>query len=142
MSSNGSPPESSPSITILIIDDEEAHRKHWSDALRNAPFHYSVLEAENGEAGFHLYQHQPVDCIVLDVDMPESGLFTLVRLVPDGERPQIPVIVLTKLMQATLLEWMKKHGAYACLIKQFSSTEDLGNIIQEAVTSIKSVRDR
>ena len=142
MVSDGSPPESSPLITVLLIDDEEVHRKYWSDALRNSAFHYSVLEAETGEAGFHLYQHQPVDCVVLDLDMPESGLFTLVRLIPDLERPQIPVVVLTKLMQATLLELVKKYGAYACLIKQFSSTEDLANIIQQAVTSIRSARDR
>ena len=133
---------SSPLITVLLIDDEEAHRKYWSDALRNSPFHYSVLEAETGEAGFHLCQHQHVDCVVLDLDMPESGLFTLVRLVPDWERPQIAVVVLTKLMQAPLLEVVKKYGAYACVIKQLSSTEDLANIIQQAVTSIKSARDR
>ena len=142
MVSDGFLSESSPSITVLLIDDEEVHRKYWSDALRNAPYHYSVLEAETGEDGCLLYQHQHIDCVVLDLDMPESGLFTLIRLVPDWERPRIPVVVLTKLMQAPLLELMKKYGAYACLIKQFCSTEDLANIIQKAVTSVKSARDR
>ena len=142
MSSQVSSLETGNPTTVLLIDDNYEHRKYWSAALRNSPFRYSVLEADSGDSGLDLYRHQRVDCVVLDLDMPESGLFTLVRLVPDWERPQIPVVVLTKLMQATLLELVKKYGAYACLIKQFSSTEDLANIIQQAMTSIKSARDR
>jgi CheY-like chemotaxis protein len=123
--------------TVLLIDDDREQRKYWSDALKKAPFHYSVLEAETGEAGLHLYRQQPVDCVVLDLDMPESGFFTLVRLVPDCERPQIPVVIFTQLMQPTLFDLMKRYGAYACLVKQYSSTEDLVNTIQQAMASVK-----
>ena len=132
MVSNGSPPESSPLITVLLIDDEEVHRKHWSDALRNSPFHYSVLEAENGEEGFQLYQQQPVNCIVLDLEMPESGLFTLLRLIPDPDRRHVPVVILTKLVQPALLKLMKNLGAYECLVKEYCSVEKLADTIRQA----------
>jgi diguanylate cyclase len=126
---------------VLLIDDDEGDRKHWADALRNPPFHYSVLEAETGESGLHIYRHEPVDCVVLDLDMPQSGFFTLVRLVPDRKRPQIPVIILTRLMHPLLFELVKKYGACACLVKQHSSTEDLASTIQQAVMSVKSMQE-
>jgi CheY-like chemotaxis protein len=79
--------------------------------------------------------------MVLDLDMPESGFFTLVRLVPDRKRPQIPVIILTHLNASTLFELVKKYGACACLVKQHSSTEDLASTIQQAVMSVKSMQE-
>jgi CheY-like chemotaxis protein len=141
MASQVSPPDTSHRTTVLLIDDDKEDRKYWSDALRNSTFHYSVLEAETGEAGLHLYRHQPIDCVVLDLDMPESGFLTLIQLIPDCERPQVPVVIFTKLMQPTLLELVKKYGAYACLVKQHSSTEVLANAIQQAIGSVKSIQE-
>ena len=133
-----SPPEAP---LVLLVDDDEGDRKHWADALRNPPFHYSVLEAETGEAALHIYRHQPVDCVVLDLDMPQSGFLTLVSLVPDRKRPQIPVIILTLLMHPALFELVKKYGACACLVKQHSPTEVLASTIQQAMASVKSMQD-
>ena len=134
------PSETSHRPTVLLIDDDREQRKYWSNALRNSRFQYSVLEAETGEAGINLYRLQTIDCVILDLDMPESGFFTLVRLIPDCEYPQIPVVIFTQLMQPTLFELVKKYGAYACLVKQLSSTEDLANAIQRAMASVKSKR--
>jgi CheY-like chemotaxis protein len=127
--------------TVLLIDDDEGDRKFWSDALRKSSFQYSVLEAEAGDTGLNLYRHQTVDCVVLDLDMPQSGFFTLVRLVPARKRPSIPVVILTRLMHPDLVELLMKYGAYACLIKQHSSTEDLANTIQQAMRSLNSPRE-
>jgi DNA-binding NarL/FixJ family response regulator len=69
--------------------------------------------------------------------MPESGFFTLVRLISDPERPQTPVVVLTRLIHPAMFQMVKKYGAYACLIKQLSSTEDLASNIQQAIASVK-----
>jgi hypothetical protein len=72
--------------------------------------------------------------------MPESGFFTLVRLVPDRNRPHVPGVILTHMVQLTLFELMKSYGAYECLVKQHSSVEELANTIQQAMVSDKSKR--
>lgn len=141
MASEVSPSETSNRTTVLLIDDNYEHRKYWSAALRNPPFHYSVLEADSGDSGLDLYRHQRVDCVVLDLDMPESGFFVLLRLIEVRKSPQVAVVVLTQLVHPTLWALMKDNGAYACLIKQHSSAEDLANTIQQAIVSVKSRRE-
>jgi CheY-like chemotaxis protein len=127
--------------TILLIADDKKDRTFWSHALRNSAYQYSVLEADSGESGLDVCRHHTVDCVVLDLDMPESGLFTLVQLIPDCERPRMPVVVLTKLMQVNLLELVKKYGAFACMVKHLCSTEDVARTIQQAIGSAKSLGD-
>ena len=138
MPSKVPPAEKSERITILLIDDDKDDRKYWSTALRDCSHHYTVLEADSGESGFNLFREHSVNCVVLDLDMPESGLFTLLQFIPDCERPQVAVVILTKLMQPTLLNLAKHNGAYACLVKQLCSIEELTAIIQHAMAAVKS----
>ena len=141
MSSQVPPPENSGRITILLIDDDKEDRKYWSNALRNRSQHYTVLEADSGESGFDLFRQHAVNCVVLDLDMPESGFFTLLHFIPDRERPQVAVVILTKLMQPTLLSLAKNNGAYACLVKHLCSPEELARTIQQAMATVKSTED-
>jgi sigma-B regulation protein RsbU (phosphoserine phosphatase) len=126
--------------TVLIIDDNYNDRKHWSNALRGPSFNYLVLEASNAEDGRTILQNQKVDCVVLDFDMPLCGFFTLIELVPDRERPNIAVIMLTCLVHPVLSELTKQNGAQAWLVKQCTSAEDLHHAIHKAIASIKSLQ--
>jgi CheY-like chemotaxis protein len=134
------PAERREPVTVLLIDDNLADRKYWSAVLKHPPFAFLVLEADSGESGLTLCQQQHVDCVVLDLEMPESGLFTLLRLIPDPTRRHTPVIILTKLMQPGLLKIMKNFGAYECLIKEYCSPEKLADAIWQAMASAKSKR--
>lgn len=127
-------------VTVLLIDDNFEDRKSWSAALKNQPFEFLVLEADCGESGIKLCESQQVDCVVLDLEMPESGLFTLLRLIPDSTRHHVPVVILTKLAQPALLKLMKNLGAYECLMKEYCSAEKLANTIGQAMASAKSKR--
>ena len=135
MTSRVPPQDASHRITILLIDDEKEDRKYWSNALRNSHELYTVLEADSGESGFDLFREHTVDCVVLDLDMPESGFFTLLRLVPDPKRPHVPVVILTHLMEPAFFELVKQYGAYACLVKHLCSPEELTKTIQQAMAS-------
>ena len=128
--------------TVLIIDDNYNDRKYWSDALRSPSFHYSVLEASNDEEGLNILRNEKVDCVVLDFDMPMCGYFTLVELVPDRERPKIPVVILTCLVHPVLSELTKHNGAQDWLVKQHTSPEDLDHAIQKAIDSVKMLPGR
>jgi CheY-like chemotaxis protein len=126
--------------TVLVIDDNHDERAHWSASLKQAPFGFLVLEADCGGSGYKLFQKQHIDCVVLDLEMPESGLFTLLRLIPDPTRRHVPVVILSKLTQPALLKLMKSLGAYECLVKEYCSAEKLAQTIREAIVVVKSER--
>ena len=75
--------------------------------------------------------------MVLDLDMPESGLQVLFDLIPDPEHPEIVVIILSHLQLPNLLEMAKHNGAQACLVKQDTSAQDLDHAIQKAIASVR-----
>jgi len=131
-------PETGKPITVLLIDDNCEDRAYWSDSLKKPPIEFNVLEAASGESGFKLWQTESVHCVVLDVEMPESGLFTLLRLIPDPTRRHVPVVILTKVAQLSLLKLMKSLGAYECLVKEYCSGETLAQTIRQAIAFVKS----
>ena len=126
--------------TILIIDDNEEDRKYWSDSLRQSPANYTVLESSNATAGLDLYRARSIDCVVLDLDMPESGFHVLLELIPDRHRPKVAVVVLTHLPHPNLFEMAKHNGAQACLLKQSTSQQELDDAIQQALAAVKALR--
>jgi CheY-like chemotaxis protein len=124
--------------TILVIDDNEEDLKHWADSLRRASSNYNVLESSSAAAALDVCGSRAVDCVILDLDMPESGFHVLLQLVPDRRRPRIPVIVLTHLPHPNLFEMAKHNGAQVCLLKQSTSIQDLDQAIQQAIAAVKA----
>jgi CheY-like chemotaxis protein len=140
MATAASSPQATIAATVLIIDDNEEDLKYWSDSLRRASSSYTVLESSSAAAGLELCRSRAVDCVVLDLDMPESGFQVLLELIPDRQRPQIPVVILTHLPHPNLLEMAKHNGAQACLLKQSTSAHDLEHAIQQGMAAVKAMR--
>jgi len=133
------PPERLTTLTtVLIIDDNDGDRRYWCEALKHSVHNYTVLEASKGQLGLDLCRSQRVDCIVLELDMPESGFYVLFDLIRDRTRPQIAVVILTHLLAPNLLELAKHNGAQVCLVKQASSAQELENAIHDAVAAVRS----
>lgn len=125
--------------TVLIIDDDEEHLQYWSNALQDCSSNYSILKASGGQAGIDLCEYQKVDCVVLDLDMPNpSGLIVLRRLVKNRKRPQIAVVVLTRSSNPDMHEIALHHGAQACLVKSRTTGQDLDKAIQRACAVVSS----
>ena len=136
-------PENSPSnastCTILLIEDDPEELLFWSSALRNCSAHYSVLEAASGEEGLDLLKYQKVDCVVLDLDLStSSGFQFLFELVPNRNRPEIAVLILSRLQNPTLEKVALENGAQVYLIKQHTSAEALDKAIQKAEAAVAS----
>jgi CheY-like chemotaxis protein len=140
MASAVSPPPATIPATVLIIDDNEEDLKYWSDSLRKSASRYTVLESSSAANGLELCKSGAIDCVVVDLDMPESGFHVLLELIPDRQRPQIPVIVLTHLPHPNLFEMAKHNGAQACLLKQSISVHDLEQAIQQGMVAVKAMR--
>jgi CheY-like chemotaxis protein len=131
-------PTSEPrSTSILLIDASQNQRAYWAEQLKRCSAEYEIIEAPDGESGLALYRSRRIDCVILELSLPDQGGFkTLVELVPIASRPQIAVIVLTLITHRGVWELAKQSGAYTCLAKKFTSGEDLDKAIQRSVAFV------
>lgn len=87
---------STPSDTILVVDDTPANLALLFTGLRNAG--YKVLINERGDVALQTAAYALPDLIVLDVMMPGiDGFETCRRLKEDPRTRDIPVILMTAL---------------------------------------------
>lgn len=79
--------------TILIADDEERIRKLVGDFLKTAG--YNILEAEDGDSAYKLFENDPkgIDLIILDIMMPGLNGWEVCRKI--RETSNVPVIILS-----------------------------------------------
>lgn len=131
----------SPTKTILIIDGYDDHRKFFAHRLQVCSPEYAVIEAKDGQAGLALYKSQRIDCVVLELDLPDmSGFQVLHDVVPLATDPPIAVVVLTRLFLEHLADLATTNGAQACLSKLRTSGDALDKAIQEAMAAVGSSR--
>src|SRR5438477_6689395 len=98
-----------PSEKILIVDDERLVR--WSLRQKCEEWGYHVVEAEAGEPGLKVAQHESPDLVLLDVRMPDlSGLEVLEQLKKNGDVRA--VIMITADPQLDDVKTALKLGAY------------------------------
>jgi DNA-binding NarL/FixJ family response regulator len=68
--------------------------------------------------------------VVLEIDLPDmSGFEVLAKLVPRTYRPEIAVVVLTRLPNRFLLDLAMKNGARAA----FQKTVGIGDLLEESI---------
>ena len=126
-----------PITSVLFIDGSKNQRAYWVDQLKRCSIHYEFLEASDGQSGLALNRSRRIDCVVLELSLPDqSGFQTLVDLVAIASWPYVAVVVLTHMTHQGVWELAKENGAYACLAKRFTSGEDLDRAIQRAVAFV------
>jgi CheY-like chemotaxis protein len=120
---------------VLFIDGNDADRAYFAEGLTRCPSDYLILETIDGESGLYVYRRsQQIDCVVLELELPDlSGFEVLVDLVPIVRRPNIAVIVLTRLTHRGLYALARDNGAYACFYKPHTSSDDLDRAINRAI---------
>lgn len=106
--------------TILIVDDEDSLR--LTLRLRLAAQGFNVLEAEDGEAALEQLKNNPIDLILLDINMPRmDGIEALGHITE--MYPGVDVMMLTGFADfTTAIECLKK-GAKDYLVKPIEVTE-------------------
>src|ERR1700739_667971 len=98
-----------PSAKILIVDDER--RVRWPLRQKCEEWAYHVVEAEAGEPGLKVAQHESPDLVLLDVRLPDmSGLEVLEQLKKNGDARA--VIMITADPQLDDVKVALKLGAY------------------------------
>jgi DNA-binding NarL/FixJ family response regulator len=136
----GNPPlcEHLPTITsVLLIDGSKNQRTYWADQLKRCSGDYEIVEASDGQSGVALFRSRRIDCVVTELALTDNtGLDVLEDLVPVADKPQVAVIVLTRIEHRSLWDLAKEQGAYICFNKQHTSGEDLDRAIQRAVAFV------
>ncbi len=123
--------------TVLLIDGNNNEREYWVHCLKQSSSKYVILEADNGETGLTVYRSQRVDCVVLELVLPDmSGFQVLFRLIPAGTSPQVAVIFLSRLKLQEFAELALENGAQAFLMKSCTSGADLDKAIQKSIAKI------
>jgi len=130
-----------PITSVLFIDGSKNQRAYWVNQLKSCSLRYEFLEATDGQSGLALCRSRRIDCVVLELSLPDqSGFQTLVDLVPITSGPHVAVVVLTLMTYSGLWELAKQYGAYTCLAKKCTTGEDLDKAIQRAVAFAGQIR--
>jgi len=122
--------------SILLIDGSARDRRHYSHILKAVSPHSLIFEAGNGADGLKLYRSQSIDCVILELVLPDvHGTDLFKQLALQAHLPRIPLIVLTRLSYPTIGKFTKQNGATATFVKKLTSDK----VLQEAVLAALSV---
>lgn len=122
--------------SVLLIDGNDKDRQYYAHRLKNSP-DYTIFEAATAKAGLDLCESVSIDCVILDLSLPDvSGFEVLIELVPIAQHPQMPVVVLTSFNNQALLEVARMNGAFVALQKDITSGDDLDKVVRKAIATI------
>ena len=118
---------------IVVADDDRMFRKAAETTLRRQG--YAVTTASDGEEALQLIRAERPDIIVLDLIMPKlQGFDVLQVLKQDSVTADIPVIVLSSLMQEQDKQEALDLGAVAYFNKGTFSLSELVKQVESTLT--------
>jgi CheY-like chemotaxis protein len=119
---------------ILIVDDEPLVLTLFTTLLTGNG--YSVTPVSSGEAAMEVLREQSVDVLVLDLSMPKTDGFEVLRSLR-VQRPGLPILVISGYMHGALLQASELLGAAASL----SKTDAPQMLVATVRKLLKQVRD-
>lgn len=123
--------------SVLLIDPNNDDRTYWADRLKICTQDYLILEARDAETGLAICQCERVDCVVMELHLPDmSGFQVLIRLNPIVRSLRTPVVALTHFVLPSLADVARRLGAQSYLIKARSSGDDVDRAIQKAIAAV------
>ena len=100
----------------MLVEDNDFIRNMYQLKLAKAGF--TVVEAVDGRMALDKIKQAKPDLILLDLMMPNmNGIEVLTELKKDKLLPELPVIVLTNVMDSQTIEQAKSLGAKDYIVK-------------------------
>ena len=123
--------------SILLIEDHHIIRGYYADRLRELLSDSVIIEAASGQTGLALFHSRTIDCVILDLSLPDmSGFEVLAKLLPAASPPAVPVVVLTAIDNGPLLQAAEHNGAFVALQKDHTSADELVTHVRRAMEVI------
>ena len=107
-------------LKVLITDDSKLLRKKLREELE--ALDCEVLEAQNGKEAVMINLQEPLDCIFLDIVMPEVGGIEALQVIREVN-PDLPVVMLSSAGTPQKLMTTLKMGAMDFIQKPYSSAQ-------------------
>lgn len=115
---------------ILIIEDDEAIAKIYKIALTHRN-HQSEIAIDGIEGVNKAFELKP-KLILLDIMMPrKNGVQVLQELRSNPDTQNVPVFVLSNLVDLEMVDKMKQLGALKYLVKSQYTPDQIVDIIEE-----------
>ncbi len=130
-------------LNVLIVDDNEISTAFVSEVVGEIPGVARVMTAENGKEGLSVLKGNPVDMVLLDIEMPElDGIETLKRI--RNEKPYTDVIMMSAAHESDAGKVVKalEMGAIDFIPKQLDSRHSLQDFRLRLLTVTGLVRSR
>ena len=104
--------------TVLVIDDDDMNLKMAEFILSKKM--YGVLKAASGQEGLALLKQEPVDLVLLDIEMPKmNGIEVLQQIRKEETICQVKVIALSALDDEETFQKMQELGTAGYVKKPF-----------------------
>lgn len=126
-------------IRIIVAEDLKVLREHFCDCIANEPDMRVVGQAASGREVLELVGKQPVDMILMDIEMDfkHDGIATAIQVL--AEYPDMKIIFLTVHEDDETVFGAFETGAVDYLLKTSPVTEIIGSI-RKAHEGIVQVR--
>ena len=80
-------------LKVLIVDDEPIHRRGLTNMIRSLRPDYSVSDAKNGAEALEYLNHNQIDLLITDIQMPiMNGLQLIEKIVESGKKIKIVIL--------------------------------------------------
>jgi DNA-binding NtrC family response regulator len=126
------PEKNSPSLHVLVVDDESLIR--WSLVEVLGESGHTVEEASDGASALRAIETTdgtgPFDVVVLDYRLPDSNDLRLLEAIL-GKAPGAAVIMMTAFGTPEVTAGALKLGAYRVVAKPFDM-HDMVNLVDQA----------
>jgi two-component system, NtrC family, nitrogen regulation response regulator NtrX len=132
-------------IHVLVVDDVPAMAEQYAYDLKRVGGYHTIV-ALGGEAALDVVGAEPIDCVVLDLEMPGMNGFEVLRRLQQRDI-DTPVIVYTGTGSYDRCIQAVRLGAYGFIDK----SEPIQRVVQEIenavsrgrlVTEVRSLRSR
>jgi CheY-like chemotaxis protein/signal transduction histidine kinase len=107
---------------LLLIEDDETQRSSIRELIGNQTAH--IVEASDGGGALERLRNEPVDCVVLDLMLPDMSGFELIEKIRD-EHAHLPIIVYTAKDLSQEEEEQLNRIAQTTIVKTVRSPERL-----------------
>ncbi len=105
---------------VLIVDDDSDVREFMRDVI--SAWHCKALTAASGPEALDILERWRVDVVLLDVVMPTmDGVETLLEI--KRRMSELPVIMMSAMLNPDLREYLAHTGAQCCLSKPIERKE-------------------
>jgi len=121
---------------LLICDDEFGPRESLRMILKDK---YDLLFAENGQQAVNQLMEQPVDLVLMDINMPRMSGIEALQKIKEIDK-NVEVLVITGYGSLDTAIQAMKYGAYDYITKPFDLNEIL-KLVEKGIDRRQASRE-